>query len=136
MNPRVVHAAYYIAHIAKSLLWTATDLVAIYALVSLFGLDPARAGWLFLIGLMANAGGDLAVGTWLDRRPGDARGLAMGGLVIAALSFPLTVLAVPFGWPALLAATLAFRLGYAAYDVPHNALLSRLAIDPRSALRL
>ena len=136
MRPARAHGAYYAAHVAKSLLWTASDLVTIYALVSLYGVDPALAGWLFLIGLAANAGADLAVGAWLDRRPGGTPRLAAGGMLVAALAFPLTVLAAPFGWSALLTATLAFRLGYAAYDVPHNALLSRLAADLPAATRL
>lgn len=136
MSLKRVRGAYYTAHVAKSLLWTASDLVTIYALVSLYGVDPAVAGWLFLIGLAANAGADLAVGAWLDRRPGGTPRLAAVGMLVAALAFPLTVLAAPFGWSALLAATLAFRLGYAAYDVPHNALLSRLAADLPAATRL
>ncbi|MEK9213282.1 hypothetical protein [Sphingomonas sp. 2378] len=136
MSPRAAHGAYYAAHVAKSLLWTAGDLVTIYALVSLYGVDPALAGWLFLIGLVASAGADLMVGVRLDRRPGGTPRLAAGGLLLAALAFPLTIVAAPFGWTALLAATLAFRLGYAAYDVPHNALLSRLAADLPAATRL
>lgn len=136
MNPRAAHGAYYAAHVAKSLLWTAGDLVTIYALVSLYGLDPVLAGWLFLIGLMASAGADLMVGTWLDRRPGGTPRLASGGILLAALAFPLTIMAAPFGPGALLVATLVFRVGYAAYDVPHNALLSRLAADLPMATRL
>lgn len=136
MSPAQVHGAYYAAHVGKSLLWTASDLVTIYALVSLYGVDPALAGWLFLIGLAANAGADLAVGVWLDRRPGGTPRLAAGGMLVATLAFPSTVVAAPFGWGALLAATLVFRLGYAAYDVPHNALLSRLAADLPAATRL
>lgn len=136
MSPVRAHGVYYAAHVAKSLLWTASDLVTIYALVSLYGVDPAMAGWLFLIGLAANAGTDVAVGAWLDRRPDGTPRLALAGMVVAALAFPLTVLAAPFGWGVLLSATLAFRLGYAAYDVPHNALLSRLAADLPAATRL
>ncbi len=136
MNARTVHAAYYVAHSAKSLLWTAGDMIAIYALVGLYGRDPMMAGWLFLFGLTVNAGADVAVGTWLDRCPGHAARLAAAGLAVAALAFPLTVLAAPLGWGALLAATIVFRLAYAAYDVPHNALLSRLAEDFRATTRL
>lgn len=136
MSTRAVHAAYYVAHTAKSLLWTAGDLATIYALVSLYGVDPEQAGWLFLIGLAANALADWAVGIWLDRHPERAAGLAAAGLIVASLAFPFTMLAAPLGWRALLAATLVFRLSYAAYDVPHNALLSRLAEATGAATRL
>ncbi|MEG3125925.1 MFS transporter [Sphingomonas sp. GB1N7] len=136
VSPRGIHTAYYVAHTAKSLLWTASDLVTIYALVKLHGLDPGFAGWIFLIGLAMNALADLAVGAWLDRHPEGTPRLAGAGLAIAALAFPLTVLAAPLGWSALLAATFVFRIGYAAYDVPHNALLSQLAKDARATTRL
>lgn len=89
-----------------------------------------------MIGLAANAGADWLVGRWLDRRPRDAPILAGAGLAIAAASFPATMLAAPVGWFALLAATFVFRIGYAAFDVPHNALLSRLATSPEAATRL
>ncbi|WP_375395975.1 hypothetical protein [uncultured Sphingomonas sp.] len=127
LSPRAAHTAYYTAHIGKSLLWTASDLVTIYALVSLFGVDPALAGWLFLGGLAANALADLFVGDWLDRHPRQTRAIAGIGLAGAAMIFPLTILAAPSGSAVLMTATLAFRLCYAAYDVPHNAMLTRLA---------
>lgn len=127
LPPRAAHSAYYAAHIGKSLLWTASDLVTIYALVSLFGVDPTRAGWLFLGGLTANALADLCVGAWLDHHPRHTRRVAGIGLTGAALIFPMTMLAATAGSAALVATTLAFRLCYAAYDVPHNAMLTRLA---------
>ncbi len=133
LSPRAAHAAYYAAHVGKSLLWTASDLVTIYALVSLFGVDPGLAGWLFLAGLAANALADLVVGEWLDRHPCQTRAIAGIGLAGAALVFPLTMLAAASGHVMLVAATLAFRLCYAAYDVPHNAMLSRLAATAAGA---
>lgn len=136
MNRLAVHTAYYVAHTAKSLLWTAGDLVTIYALVSRYRIDPDTAGWLFLTGLAVNALADFAVGVWLDRHPAGTPRLAGAGLTLAAMAFPFTILAAPCGVAALLAATLAFRLGYAAYDVPHNALLSRLGATATAATRL
>ncbi|MGN7998929.1 hypothetical protein [Sphingomonas sp. 22176] len=127
LSPHASHGAYYAAHIGKSLLWTASDLVTIYALVSLFAVDPVLAGWLFLVGLAANALADLCVGAWLDRYPQQTRRVAGGGLTAAAMIFPMTILAATYGSAALVATTLAFRSCYAAYDVPHNAMLTRLA---------
>lgn len=127
LSPRAAHSAYYAAHIGKSLLWTASDLVTIYALVSLCGVDPALSGWLFLGGLAANALADLCVGAWLDRHPRQTRRVAGVGLTGAALIFPMTMLSATSGNAVLIAATLAFRLCYAAYDVPHNAMLTTLA---------
>ncbi len=125
--------AYAVAHFGKSLLWTASDLLTLYLLVSIFAVNPIVAGALFLAGLAANAGADLGVGIWLEKRPRHAMPLAATALVLAAVSFPATVLLAPYGPWLLLSATLAFRVSYAGCDVPHNALLTRLGSDPARA---
>ncbi len=125
--------AYAVAHFGKSLLWTASDLLTLYLLVSVYAVDPIVAGALFLAGLAANAGADLGVGIWLEKRPHHAMPLAAAALVLAAFSFPATVLLAPHGPWWLLAATLAFRVSYAGCDVPHNALLTRLGSEPARA---
>lgn len=117
-------------------MWCGADLLTLYLLVSVHGIDPILAGAVFLAGLVANAFADLGVGIWLARRPRDASVLAGGGLALAALAFPATVLAAPHGAGALLAATLAFRIAYAGCDVPHNALLARLGSDSGRAIHL
>lgn len=125
--------AYCVAHTGKSLLWAASDLLTLYILVSRYSVTPVLAGGLFLTGLTASALADLGVGLWLGRRPGDAVRMASVGLVLAGMTFPLTMLSAPLGPIAMLAATLLFRVGYAGCDVPHNALMSRLAGDPARA---
>lgn len=124
---------YGIAHVGKSLLWTASDLLTLYLLVSVYALDPIVAGALFLSGLSANALADLGVGIWLGRHPHHAARLAGGALVLAAASFPATVLMAPHGLACLLGATLMFRIAYAGCDVPHNALMTRLGSTPARA---
>ncbi len=94
------------------------------------------AGLVFLIGLAANALADFGVGLWLARRPRHAAVLAGGGLVVACLAFPPSVLLAPAGAWAVMMATLVFRIAYAGCDVPHNALLTRLGDTPRRALAL
>ncbi|MBB4088191.1 hypothetical protein [Sphingomonas carotinifaciens] len=136
MTWRRVWAAYCIAHTGKSLLWAASDLLTLYVLVNRYGVTPAVAGALFLAGLTASAVADLGVGAWLGRRPGDATRMAVAGLCIAGVTFPLTMLSAPLGPGAVLAATLLFRVAYAGCDVPHNALMGRLADDPARATSL
>lgn len=136
MTWRRVWAAYCIAHTGKSLLWAASDLLTLYILVNRYGVTPAIAGVLFLAGLAVSAVADLGVGAWLGRRPGDAVRLAAAGLCVAGFTFPLTMLSAPLGSGAVLAATLLFRIAYAACDVPHNALMGRLADDPARATSL
>jgi MFS family permease len=133
MTWRCAWVTYAIAHVGKSLLWTASDLLTLFLLVSVYAVDPIIAGSVFLAGLAANALADLAVGVWLERHPRHAATLAGSALVLAAASFPATVLSAPRGPWALLAAALAFRIAYAGCDVPHNALLSSLGSDPKRA---
>ncbi|WP_162234710.1 MFS transporter [Sphingomonas sp. Leaf231] len=130
---RRVWLAYGVAHVGKSLLWTASDLLTIYLLVTVYAVDPVIAGALFLGGLIANGIADLCIGLWLDRQPSHAAPLAACSLVLAAASFPATIQLAPHGPWALLAATLVFRISYAGCDVPHNALLTRLGRTPPRA---
>lgn len=136
MTWRRIWVAYCIAHTGKSLLWTVSDLLTVYVLVSRYGLTPAMAGGLFLSGLIASALADMGIGTWLGRRPGDAKVLAATALCAAGAAFPLTMLSASVGPGTVLAATLLFRVAYAGCDVPHNALMGRLAGDPERATAL
>lgn len=136
MTWRRVWAAYIAAHVGKSLLWTGSDLLTLYLLVSVYRQDPMTAGGLFLIGLTANALADMAFGIRLANRPDRAAAMAAVALGVAGVSFPATILFAPYGrWP-LLAATLVFRIAYSAVDVPHNALLTRLGDTPARAIGL
>lgn len=136
MTWRRACATYGAAHFGKSLLWTGSDLLPLYLLVTVYRVDPMTAGLVFLIGLAANALADFGVGSWLARHPRHAAALAGGSLMVSGLSFPATVLLAPYGPWALLAATLTFRIAYAGCDVPHNALLSRLGDTPARAIGL
>lgn len=117
-------------------MWTASDLLNLYLLVTVYAMDPMTAGLVFLVGLAANAFADLGVGLWLARRPRDAAMLAGTGLVAASLALPPSVLLAPAGAWAVMAATLVFRIAYAGCDVPHNALLTRLGDVPHRAVAL
>lgn len=121
------YAAYCTAHVGKSLLWAASDLLTLYVLVTFYGMTPFVAGAIFLAALIANALADLGVGTWLDRRPHHGPALATAALLVSAASFPATMLLAPYGAGAVLAAMLVFRIAYSGYDVPHNALMTQLA---------
>jgi MFS family permease len=136
VNWRRACATYGAAHFGKSLLWTGSDLLPLYLLVSVHHVDPMTAGLVFLTGLAVNALADFGVGNWLARHPRHAAALAGGALLVAGASFPATMLLAPYGPWALLAATLTFRIAYAGCDVPHNALLSRLGDTPARAVGL
>lgn len=135
-DPLNRHLQYCASHIGKSLLWVAADFITIYALVKIGTVEPWTAGALFVAGMMANALADAAIGQWVDRHPHHEARLAAGGLVIAAITFPFTILTMSWGPSVLLPATLMFRIAYAAFDVPHNALLSKIAPTPAITMRL
>lgn len=134
MPPRI--AAYHIAHTGKSLLWTAADMLTLYMLIAVCRMDPGSAGAAFLIGLAANAVADLAAGIWLDRARAGVTTIAMAALATSAVAFPLTIVAGSSGFFPVLLAMLLFRVAYSFYDVPHNALLSRLSDSGRTAMAL
>lgn len=136
MTWRRAWATYVTAHVGKSLLWSGSDLLTLYMLVSVYRLAPMTAGMLFFIGLAANALADFAVGNHLARRPRHAGPIAAAALVLSGISFSTTVLLAPYGAPALLAATLLFRIAYSGGDVPHNTLLTRLGDTPVRAVSL
>ena len=78
MRWRRACAIYCVAHFGKSLLWTASDLLTLYLLVSIYALAPTMAGAVFMVGLTASALADLGIGLWLARRPDHAAMLAGG----------------------------------------------------------
>ncbi len=126
---RVTLVAYFVAHLGKSLLWAAADLLAFYALVAGMAMPADQAGGVILVALAVNAAADMVIGLWIDRWPPSVPMLArvaMTAMPVAGLAFAGAVLAVPWGWGAVLAGMLTFRIAYALYDLPHNALLGRL----------
>ncbi|WP_294242217.1 hypothetical protein [uncultured Sphingomonas sp.] len=82
MTSRRAWATYVTAHVGKSLLWSGSDLLTLYLLVSVYG-------------LAANALADFAVGNHLARRPHHAGPIAAAALVLSGISFPTTVLLAP-----------------------------------------
>lgn len=130
--------AYALSHLGKSLLWTGGDALTLFLLVRYIGMAPVTAGGLFMILLLWNALCDVGVGRWLDHR--GARGRPL--LPILAMAVPVACLAFPFSLVApggaiwVLGCGLVFRTAFAVFDVPHNALLVRLADTPANGVRL
>ncbi len=120
--------AYLVAQWAKTLPWVAFETYALLIWSRQLGIDTGSAGaWLFAA-MFVHAFFDLILGTWIDRLPPRVvRTLAVGGLV---LGMPLFLIALGVSarlpvWACVLALFL-FRGGYAAFDVPHNAWITRL----------
>ena len=130
--------AYGLSHLGKSLLWTGSDALTLFLLVRYIGMAPVTAGGLFMTLLLWNALCDVVVGRWLDHR--GAKGhpilpvLAVA-VPIACLAFPLSLIG-PGGAVWVLGCGLVFRTAFAMFDVPHNALIARLADTPSNGVRL
>ena len=136
-------ALYGLAHFGKSLLWYGGELLFAYHLTEVAGLDSAAMGLVLGVGFLASAGLDLAIGRWLGPRMTQTRSAAalqaLGSLAAAAamVAFFVTPWLPPplrIGWA--LASGLAFRFGFAVYDIPQNALMALAADDEAGRSRV
>lgn len=123
-------ACYYAVQFGKTLLWVAADLIAFYVLATVDHLPADDIALVLIGGLAWHALSDVAVGQWLEQRQGRSRSLAMiAGLSvpIASASFVVSLLLAPYQPWVALAAMMVSRSAYALFDVPHHALIGRMA---------
>lgn len=119
---------------AKNLVWSATELALLFIFTDLLGINPAIAGLLILASLIWDAALDPVIGAVADR-VGSFGHLIFAGAPMLAASF-IFLLAGPawglsgIGYAAL--ALFAVRTAYSIVDIPHNALLVRLATDAQA----
>ena len=126
---------YGIAHFGKSLFWYTSELLFAYYLSEVCQL-PARAmGLVLAAGFLTGAVADLWVGMAFAGRLASAGGAArLQGFGAAASGAALILLFAGAGLsqdarlPYVLVVGLGFRVAYAVYDLPQNALLT-LATD-------
>lgn len=128
---------YASGNFGKNILWNTTEILLLFLLTDLLGIDPAVAGAVILISLILDALLDPLVGMLAEkiRTPiGQFGPLLLAGAPLAALSF-IGLLSLPLLgrnelW-IVIPAILAFRIGYTLIDVPHNSLLARASFDSR-----
>ncbi len=128
---RYVLAVYGVGHFGKTLLWASSGLTFAFFLTEIVGIGALLMGELLALSLLFNAVCDIAVGRWLQSRATDLRSAgvahAIGALVAAAafIAFAHTHHLAPEYRVGFVTVTLLlFRLGYSAFDVPQNAMLS------------
>lgn len=115
----------------------ALEFTALFYLVDILGASPTTAGVLLFVSQGCNAVMDLAIGRAIDRAGGVSRTglfLSVGG-AMACVGFILLYGLPLLKWHDLgLAACLVFavRLATSLLDIPHNALLTRVAASSRS----
>lgn len=123
-------ALYCAVQFGKTLLWVAADLVAFYVLGVVEHVPTGNVAMILTGSLAWHALSDALVGHWLERRSGSRRNLALitgTAVPFASVAFVLALLMAAH-WPwAALAMMMACRTAYSLYDVPHLALIGRMA---------
>lgn len=134
---------YGVAHLGKSLFWYASELLFAFFLTNYAGLSAIEMGNVIALGFVASAAMDVATGLGLRRTLTNARAagrlqilgaILCSGTMLLVLVCPL--LPAPWRFAYSLVAGLAFRLTYAIYDVPQNALMALGTTDARSRARI
>jgi Na+/melibiose symporter-like transporter len=122
--------AYGLAHLGKSLTWYFSELLFAYFLTEVCGLSPHSMGQVLAASLVFSATIDVSIGKLLSHRICSAQracafqfpGAVASGLALAAFSGSALVAAdIRFAYA--LGSSCLFRLAYAFYDVPQNAIL-------------
>jgi Na+/melibiose symporter-like transporter len=140
--------AYGWAHLGKSLTWYFSELLFAYFLTEICGLSPLAMGVALAASLAFSAIVDVVAGKALTRRITSIQrasalqlpGAVASGVVLIAFSATALV-ALPMRFAYAICCGCLFRLAYAFYDLPQNAILGlvRGSDDVRvrlSAIRL
>lgn len=131
--------AYANGNLGKSALASTIDVFALFYLTTVLQLPSATAGVIILLSLIYDAFTDPLIGYFADRQHQE-RHTALPyyaiGVPLASISF-LAFFSSHYLSPDIrvyfaTASLLAFRVGYALVDVPHNGLLVQIAVT-RSA---
>lgn len=134
---------YGLAHLGKSLFWYASEILFAFYLTEQVGLPATQMGLVLGIGLIVSAGIDLTIATRFRRTLSDAAAtgrLQFRGSLLCAAAFLGVFLGfwVPasFSFGYALAAGLAFRIAFALFDLPQNALMALATSDCASRDRV
>jgi len=129
-------------HLAKSLMWSFSDLLFGYFAHVHMGLPASDTGWILFVSLVYSGVLDVFAAGAMSAFPGHegrVPRLQLIGAVITASAAALLFLPVQvpssllFEW--LLVTSLLFRTGYGLYDVSQNALVSLLPRNDAEARR-
>ena len=136
-------SVYGLAHFGKSLFWYGGEILFAYFLTDIAHLSPSAMGVTLVSGFVLSAALDLLIGVRFGGRMADP--CAAGRLQLIGAAFSgvalLAFFAAPFLPPDLrllhaLLAGVAFRLAYAVYDVPQNALIALAGAHSHARTRL
>lgn len=140
--PGALLRSFAFGHLAKSLIWSFSDLLFGYFAHVHMGLSASDTGWIIFVSLVYSGGLDVIAAMLLSAFPGHEAKVPRLQFIGAALTAAAAILLFwPISMPAgllfywLLTASLLFRTGYGLYDVSQNALVSLLPRDELEARR-
>ncbi|PZO74789.1 MAG: hypothetical protein DI640_05840 [Sphingomonas taxi] len=146
VDPRVQRArmiGYASGNFGKNVLASTMDVFLLFVLTERWGVSPAAAGLVVMIGLVWDGLCDPLLGRLVDRsadRLGLYRRLLFVGAPLVGVFFTLFFLDPGWRGPAILAwatvMVLLFRTAYSVCDVAHNALMMRMTRAPGAATTL
>lgn len=127
-------------HVAKTLVWSASELFLSYFVHVHLGVSAEQTGLLIFWSMLYSGALDLTAAALLSFRPGKERlapRLQTVGALLTAVGVLMLFTPMRFEGSAQLAwlavATLLFRTGYTIYDVSQNSLVSLLPGDEEEA---
>ncbi|MEG3167350.1 MFS transporter [Sphingomonas sp. LB3N6] len=134
---------YASGNFGKNVLASTMDVFLLFVLTERWGVSPAAAGLVVMIGLVWDGLCDPLLGRLVDRsadRLGLYRRLLFVGAPLVGVFFTLFFLDPGWRGPAILAwatvMVLLFRTAYSVCDVAHNALMMRMTRAPGAATTL
>jgi Na+/melibiose symporter-like transporter len=127
-------------HVAKTLVWAASELFLSYFVHVHLGVSAEQTGLLIFWSMLYSGALDLTAAACLSFRPGKERlvpGLQTAGALLTSAGVLMLFTPMRFEGSGQLAwlgvATLLFRTGYTVYDVSQNSLVSLLPSDEDEA---
>ena len=134
---------YASGNFGKNVLASTMDVFLLFVLTERWGVSPAAAGLVVMVGLVWDGVCDPLLGRLVDRsadRLGLYRRLLFVGAPLVGVFFTLFFLDPGWRGPAILAwatvMVLLFRTAYSVCDVAHNALMMRMTRAPGAATTL
>lgn len=134
---------YGLAHLGKSLFWYASEILFAFYLTEQVGLPASQMGIVLGLGLIVSAAIDIIIATRFRRTLSDAAAagqLQFAGSILCALAFLGVFLGfwIPagYGFAYALVSGLAFRIAFALFDLPQNALMALATSDSASRNRV
>jgi Na+/melibiose symporter-like transporter len=134
---------YGLAHLGKSLFWYAGEILFAFYLTEQVGLPASQMGMVLGLGLIVSAAIDIITASRFRRTLSDAAAagrLQFAGSILCALAFLGVFLGfwIPtsYGFAYAMVSGLAFRVAFALFDLPQNALMALATSDSASRDRV